>query len=515
MFSNKKIGDNRSINDFNSSLIMLVSIIFLLLTTSMIQNPYVVGHTYASIPQPQSPFSSSSTSDDSFLLPSPSLIQSPLESNQASCDEGQGEGCAITKSLASGIDFLSVCGNMTTDDLKTKTKEKSKDFTTSEVKNITKGSVKFIFINSYWTDNTILGGVDAGSASGQSDGQSLAPVIRVESGPGEGESVLAIKLVNRGTVSLTSITGELDLPSGFQSVVSPRNKDTSVALSSFPTTNGGEVDAGQTFILYFPVKILQNAKVGKEYNAQLTVHYFKDTDKRKTNLEVEKNAKESSHLELTNQCSDNDDNTNKTRSNTDRDIDAKTVHTRFDSKSQTINVPFELSGKVILDVIGSSQLQITTGNVCPSSNTINVLSAIPGVGNRLKLVINNDGSAAATGVIATVSARTEAATNNNIITPALSGNISRNVVQQSSVIPVIILGGTTFNLGTVPVAEGREINTVVFPNNLAAGTLETLNVQLVYNDAYGNKKVTNQIVGIQILPSSPQSELTVTPVPSS
>ena len=74
---------------------------------------------------------------------------------------------------------------------------------------------------------------------------------------------------------------------------------------------------------------------------------------------------------------------------------------------------------------------------------------------------------------------------------------------------------TTFNLGTVPFAEGREIDTVVFPNNLAAGTLETLNVQLVYNDAYGNKKITNQIVGIQILPSSPQSELTVTPVPSS
>ena len=129
--------------------------------------------------------------------------------------------------------------------------------------------MKFIFINSYWTDNTVPGGVDAGSTSGQSDGQSLAPVIRVESGPGEGDSVLAIKLVNRGTVSLTSITGELDLPSGFQSVISPQNKDTSVALSGFPTTNGGEVDAGQSFILYFPVKILQNAKVGKEYSAEL------------------------------------------------------------------------------------------------------------------------------------------------------------------------------------------------------------------------------------------------------
>jgi hypothetical protein len=515
MFSNKKIGNKRTINDLNSSLIMLVSIIFLLLMSNMIQNPSI-GTAYASLPKPQSPFSSSSTSpDDSFPLPSPSLIQSPLESNQASCNGGQGEGCAITKSLASGIDFLSVCGNMTTDDLKTKTKEKANDFTTSELKNITKGSVKFVFINSYWTDNTILGGVDAGSASGQSDGQSLAPVIRVENGPGEGDSVLAIKLVNRGTVSLTSITGKLDLPSGFQSVVSPQNKDTSVALSSFPTTNGGEVDAGQTFILYFPVKILQNAIVGKEYNADLSVHYFKDTDKRKTNLEVEKNVKESSHLELTNQCSDNDDNTNKTKSNTDRSIEGKTVHTRFDSKAQSLKIPFELSGKVILDVIGSSQLQIASGNISASPNTINVLSAIPGVGNRLKLVINNDGSAAATGVIATVSARTEAATNNNVITPDIVGNTSRNVVQQSSVISVIVLGGTTFNLGTVPVDQGREIDTVVFPNNLAAGTLDTLNVQLVYNDAYGNKKVTNQVVGIQILPSSPQSELTITPVPSS
>ena len=66
MFSNKKIGNKRTINDLNSSLIMLVSIIFLLLMSSMIQNPSI-GTAYASLPQPQSPFSSSSTSpDDSF-----------------------------------------------------------------------------------------------------------------------------------------------------------------------------------------------------------------------------------------------------------------------------------------------------------------------------------------------------------------------------------------------------------------------------------------------------------------
>jgi len=42
-----------------------------------------------------------------------------------------------------------------------------------------------------------------------------------------------------------------------------------------------------------------------------------------------------------------------------------------------------------------------------------------------------------------------------------------------------------------------------------------LDVELSYNDAYGNKKSANEIVGIQILPSSPQSDLNVTPIPSS
>jgi len=41
-----------------------------------------------------------------------------------------------------------------------------------------------------------------------------------------------------------------------------------------------------------------------------------------------------------------------------------------------------------------------------------------------------------------------------------------------------------------------------------------LNVELSYNDAYGNKKTAIEIVGIQILPSSPQSDINVTPVPS-
>ncbi|HEY6949222.1 MAG TPA: hypothetical protein VI146_01325, partial [Nitrososphaeraceae archaeon] len=362
---------------------------------------------------------------------------------------------------------------------------------------------------SYWTDNIVMGGVDAGAASKQTTAQALAPVKRVEVDPGEGDSVLAIVLVNRGFVELTSITASLDLPPGFESVISPQQAGSNIALSSYD----GQVDPGQTFVLYFPVKILQNAELAKEYNADLTVRYFKATDEQKGKSEIEKNTKKSTHLEL-NQCLDEDkNNTNRTKNNTVRHIEAKIVHTPFDSKTQTLKVPIRLSGKVILDVIGL-QSQNVNKNLSSYHDTINVLNAIPGVGNKLKLIINNVGSDAATGVVATVTSRTESATNNNVITPATAGNISRNVVQESSLIPIIILGGTTFNLGTIPAGQGKTIDTVVFPNNLAAGTLEILNVDLLYNDAYGNKKMVNEIVGIQILPSSPQSDINVTPVPS-
>ena len=42
-----------------------------------------------------------------------------------------------------------------------------------------------------------------------------------------------------------------------------------------------------------------------------------------------------------------------------------------------------------------------------------------------------------------------------------------------------------------------------------------MNLGLSYDDAYGNRKITDQLVGFQILPISPQSGLSVSPSPSS
>ena len=102
---------------------------------------------------------------------------------------------------------------------------KTKSTSSSTFKNITEGPVRFQFVNSYWTDNTAPGGIDAGSSSDRTPAAPLEPVIRQEVGPGEGNSILAVVLINRGFVDVTSIRGSLQLPKGFHAVVSPNDND--------------------------------------------------------------------------------------------------------------------------------------------------------------------------------------------------------------------------------------------------------------------------------------------------
>src|SRR5215203_2137186 len=77
------------------------------------------------------------------------------------------------------------------------------------------GPVRFTFVDSFWTDYTSLGGVIASTSSETTTAQPLPPAIKQEVAPGEGEAVLAVVLRNRGFADATSISGSLDLPSGF------------------------------------------------------------------------------------------------------------------------------------------------------------------------------------------------------------------------------------------------------------------------------------------------------------
>ncbi len=333
-----------------------------------------------------------------------------------------------------------------------------------------KGPVKVNFVNSYWTYNTAQDQFVAGTTSARTSGQSILPVIKQEVGPGEGPSILAVVLINEGFSSITGITSSLQLPPGFAPLITPKSSsipgsDSQTALSSYD----GVVEPGRAFTLYFGVKILGNAQVDKQYNPQLKLGYVKVTELRQKHL-----------------------------------------------RSETITVPFIISGRVILDAISSSPSLSSLSNVSSlinSSSLIQTINVIPGVPNAVKLTIRNDGSATARGVIVNIAGLTAGSIGSTTVTVA--NNVSSGVAAQPSSSSTVILGSKVFSIGTISPGGSQQISLIIYPSIAAAGTVQTLNLGLSYDDAYGNRKITNQLVGLQILPISPQSGLSVSPSTSS
>jgi len=341
------------------------------------------------------------------------------------------------------------------------------------VKNLSniRGPVKVNFVNSYWTFNTAQDQFVAGTTSARTPGESILPVIKQEVGPGEGPSILAVVLINEGFSSITGITSSLQLPPGFQPLITPQKSsipgsDSQTALSSYD----GVVEPGRAFTLYFGVKVLGNAQVDRQYNPELKLGYVKVTELRQKHF-----------------------------------------------RSATITVPFTISGRVILDAVSSSPSLSSLSNVSSSlsnsSSLIQTINVVPGIPNAVKLTIRNDGSATARGVIVNIAGLTAASVGSTTVTVAT--NVSSGVAAQPSSSSTVILGSKVFSIGTISPGGSQEIRLIIYPSIAAAGTVQTLNLGLSYDDAYGNRKTTNQLIGLQILPISPQSGLSVSPSPSS
>jgi hypothetical protein len=338
------------------------------------------------------------------------------------------------------------------------------------------GPVRFTFVDSFWTDYTSLGGVIASTSSETTTAQPLPPAIKQEVAPGEGEAILAVVLRNRGFADATSISGSLDLPSGFRALVTPEDVDSDTALASY----NGIVKAGQTFTLYFRVEITADSQVGREYTGELKIRYFK----------VDEQEDE-------------------------------------DTRSTTLDIPFRLSGKVVLSTtaVTTSSNNSTLGT---GSSLSQMVSVNPGIVNPLKIEITNNGSAIATGVIVNVlpssaisSSNVQSggdgssnANNNNSAESTTSAPVQQPLSSSSTPATTVIVGSPTFNIGLIGANERKEIVPTIFPADTAAGTLTTLNIQISYNDAYGNKRTQNQVLGVQISPESPQSGLNVLPTSS-
>jgi hypothetical protein len=314
------------------------------------------------------------------------------------------------------------------------------------------------FLEAYWTDNS--GSTSTSSASVSNNNNS----IKKEVGPGEGASRLAVVLVNKGRSEITALTGYLTLPtSGFRAIQGENlvnSSDISVA------SHDSIVKPGETFTLYFTIDVL-DAKVGA-YSGLLNLVYSKV-------LEV-------------------------------------------GQISSSITVPFRITGKVILDAVSSTQ---------------NLVAGLP---NHLKILIKNEGSANANGVVASITDVTEGAT-----TPAVTSNTSndagndeptgndsypdnnatilsndevktreeQNVVSET---PTISLETTTFNVGNITAGRSVVITPTVYPSYSAGGTIQNLDLEISYNDAYGTVTTVDKSVGLVISPNPPESVLSISPV---
>lgn len=251
------------------------------------------------------------------------------------------------------------------------------------------------FLDAYWTDRT-------------TDPPEGTEIVKTEVGPGDGASVLAVTLVNRGFSDITNIRGILSLPSGFSAAGSSGD---AVA------THNQIVETGGTFTLYFQVDVTQNARV-QDYQANLVAEFSRTLE---------------SGLPRTNE----------------------------------MTVPFEVTGKVILD-----------------ASSIGGVAA--GASRSIPIEIFNSGSAPATGVVVTVPATTEQAS-------------------------IVSLGQKTFELGIIPPGESAVIEPTFYASNTSGDSLHAVNLSVTYGNAYGARVSSTLPVGLVVLPESSSSILSVQP----
>ena len=323
------------------------------------------------------------------------------------------------------------------------------------------------FLEAYWTDNS-----ESTPSSSSSTSSNNNNSIKNEVGPGEGASTLAVVLVNKGRSEITALTGYLTLPSsGFRAIEGENLVNSSnISVASHDSI----VKPGETFTLHFTIDVLNNAKVGA-YSGLLKLVYSKV-------LEV-------------------------------------------GQISAPMAVPFRITGKVILDAVSSTQ---------------NLVAGSP---NDLRILIRNEGSADANGVIATVTDVTDGTTT---ATPAVSNNKNNNDNDESngesirnnsdsdnnvtassstdeattsedgqeadSEASIISLRTTTFNVGNIPAGGSAFITPTVYPSYSSGGTIQNLNLEISYNDAYGTKITTDKSIGIVISPNPPESVLSISPI---
>src|ERR671910_2589592 len=323
------------------------------------------------------------------------------------------------------------------------------------------------FLEAYWTNKPIT------SSQSQRENNS----IKVEVGPGEGPSTLAVVLVNTGRSEITGITGDLTLPEGFKAIRGENDvKSENVSVASYNSI----VKPGDSFPLYFTFGVLNDTKVGPYYGS-MKITYSKVLE--------------------TGQIVSN------------------------------ITVPFRVPGKVILDVILQKQNLITnTPNYLPillynkgSADANGVIVTITNISGGTTTIGNKDHKNNKNIIIDNPILYNNSETNNNdnnnlgnsnYTISNTSTNTTKSILtkptsQKESYSRPLDIQATTFNVERILANNTALIIPVIYPGYSTGGTIQNMKLKIDYNDPYGNKKNLETSVGLIISPNPPESVLSI------
>jgi len=151
--------------------------------------------------------------------------------------------------------------------------------------------------------------------------------------------------------------------------------------------------------------------------------------------------------------------------------------------SASMMIPFRLTGKVILDTTLLNQ-NLTAGSP-----------------NPLQILIENDGTANATGAIGTVVGVSGGTTASNSTSDGRSVNGSATTTVDSE----------TFNIGNIPAGRSVFITPIIYPDYSSGATIQTLDLEIAYNNAYGIRTDSDYSIGMIVAPNPPESVLSINP----
>jgi hypothetical protein len=159
---------------------------------------------------------------------------------------------------------------------------------------------------------------------------------------------------------------------------------------------------------------------------------------------------------------------------------------QFDYINQVIPVIFKVSGQETLDVV-----TLPPGAPVSLDAISTHIVKIPNDDTtRLRLAVTNTGDAGIYDLTVNVFPGLQSSLGINGLTPSAisSPNIPQTLF--STILPIGIVGHSTFYLGEIPANGIKEFDVNVFPTHYVAGTVELLNVQLTYNNAVGTRVIT-------------------------